>query len=151
MNRLEETDAVEQPKDTMNTATSMRTMGVLGGIGSLSMGTTVIVAGTVICAAAYGAKKAIEEKDTSALMSVASGAFTGAGASAIVGGIGLVVAESAVSVCIAPMVFGGATIGLAGYGLTRLVQQIAVEGLESIYPLDNQGLQLFRKNPKKVE
>ncbi len=151
MNHLEQTDGIEQTQDTIKMTTSMGTMGVIGGMGSLSMCTTLTVAGTVVCAAAYGAKKAIEQKDISAMISVASGAFTGAGISAIVGGIGLVIAESAVSVSVAPMVVAGGTIGLAGYGLTKLVQQITIEGIESIYPLENKGIQLWRKNPKKVE
>ncbi|MDY7021861.1 MAG: hypothetical protein SWJ54_10960 [Cyanobacteriota bacterium] len=98
--------------------------GFVGGLGSASVSIPATVAGTVVCIAAYGAKKAIQDKDCSALISVTGGAFTGAGISAVLSGISLVVAETAVSVSLTPVVAAGATIGLAGYGLTRLVQRV---------------------------
>ncbi|MCG5059800.1 MAG: hypothetical protein KA714_17900 [Limnoraphis sp. WC205] len=99
-------------------------VGVLGGFGSASVSAPVTVAGAVVCVAAYGAKKAIQEKDCCALISVAGGAFTGAGISAILGGMSLALAETAVGISMGPIVAAGATIGLAGYGLTRLVQRV---------------------------
>ncbi|MEL7036220.1 MAG: hypothetical protein AAFO04_11455 [Cyanobacteria bacterium J06592_8] len=98
--------------------------GVVSGLGSASVSVPATVAGTVVCVAAYGAKKAIQDKDCSALISVAGGAFTGAGISAVLSGMSLIVAETAVGVSMAPVVAAGATIGLAGYGLTRFIQRV---------------------------
>ena len=98
-------------------------LGVVGGLGGVSVSAPVTVAGAVVCVAAYGAKKAIQERDCCALISVAGGAFTGAGISAVLSGMSLALAETAVGVSMAPVVAAGAAIGLAGYGLTRLVQR----------------------------
>ena len=112
-------------------------LGVVGGLGGASVSTPVTVAGAVVCVAAYGAKKAIQEKDCCALISVAGGAFTGAGISAILSGMSLALAETAVGISMAPVVAAGATIGLAGYGLTRLVQRVMTVQTSNPFPLKN--------------
>ncbi len=68
---------------------------VVGGMGLLVAGTgvgigmtPVAAAGAVVGTAVYGAKKAIEDQDPSA---VVLGAGAGAGVSALVGGMGLAV------------------------------------------------------------
>lgn len=112
-------------------------LGVVGGLGSASVSTPATVAGAVACVAAYGAKKAIQEKDCCALISVAGGAFTGAGISAVLSGMSLALAETAVGISMAPVVAAGATIGLAGYGLTRLVQRAMTLQTPNLFPLKN--------------
>lgn len=117
--------------------TMMSSLGVVGGFGSAAINTPMTVAGAVVCVAAYGAKKAIQEKDSCALISVAGGAFTGVGISAILSGMSLVVAETAVGISMAPVVAAGATIGLASYGLTRLVQRLMT--LQFSYPFPSKN------------
>ena len=96
-------------------------MGLVGGFGGVAIGMApVTAAGAVVGTAAYGAKKAIEQKDALAVSAAAGGAAAGAGVSAVMGGMGLAVAGTAVSVGIAPIAAAGAVVGLAGYGLTKL-------------------------------
>lgn len=52
---------------------------------------------------------------------VAAGAVVGGGAFAIVGSGGLAIAGTAVTIGLAPFVAAGAVVGLAGYGVYRLV------------------------------
>lgn len=54
---------------------------------------------------------------------VGAGAAVGAGVSAVVGSMGLTVAGTAVAVGMAPMIAAGAVVGLAGYGVWRLVSK----------------------------
>lgn len=87
------------------------------GIGTVGLSTTGAVAG----AAAYGAKKAIEDGDTSALGAAAAGAAVGAGVSAVTGGMGLAGMGTAVGIGMAPVTAAGAVAGLGVYGLSRLL------------------------------
>jgi len=97
-------------------------MGLVGGFGGVAVGMApVTAAGAVVGSAAYGAKKAIEERDASALGAVAGGAAVGAGVSAVVGGMGLAVGGTAVAIGMAPVVAAGAVVGLAGYGLKKFL------------------------------
>jgi hypothetical protein len=100
----------------------------VGGMGLAVAGTAVglgmapvAAAGAVVGSAAYGVKKAIEDQDQSAIAASIVGAGVGAGASAVVGGMGLAVAGTAVGVTMAPVAAAGAVIGLAGYGLFKLL------------------------------
>jgi len=96
-------------------------MGLVGGFGGLAIGAVpVTIAGAMVGSAAYGVKKAIEDSDTSALGAVAIGGICGASASTFIGGMGLAVAGTAISVGMAPVIGAGAVIGMAGYGLKRL-------------------------------
>ena len=99
----------------------------VGGMGLAVAGTAVGIgaapvaaAGAVVGSAAYGAKKAIEEQDATAIAVVVAGAGVGAGVSATLGGMGLAVAGTAVGVTMAPVAGAGAVVGLAVYGLHKL-------------------------------
>lgn len=97
-------------------------MGLVGGFGGVVIGAApVMAAGAVVGSAAYGAKKAIEEGDVTAIGAVAGGAAAGAGISAVVGGMGLAVGGTAVAIGAAPVVAAGAVVGLAAYGLNKLL------------------------------
>lgn len=63
----------------------------------------------------------IEEGDASALGAVVVGAVGGAGVSAAVGGIGLAVGGTAVGIGMAPVAAAGAVVGLAAYGVAKLI------------------------------
>lgn len=100
----------------------------VGGMGLAAAGTAVgigaphlIAAGAVAGTAAYGAKKAIENRDPLALGAAALGAVGGAGVSATVGKMGLLAAGSGFSIGMAPVAAAGAVVGLGGYGLLRLL------------------------------
>lgn len=96
-------------------------MGLVGGFGGVAIGMApVTAAGAVIGTAAYGAKKAIEEGDATAISAVAGGAAVGVGVSAVVGGMGLAVGGTAVAIGAAPVIAAGAVVGLAAYGLKKL-------------------------------
>jgi hypothetical protein len=99
----------------------------VGGMGLAVAGTAVGIgmapvaaAGAVVGSAVYGVKKAIEEQDETAIDAAIIGAGVGAGASAVVGGMGLAVAGTAVGITMAPVAAAGAVVGLAGYGLFKL-------------------------------
>lgn len=99
-------------------------MGLVGGFGGVAIGMApVAAAGAVVGSAAYGAKKALEEGDATALGALAAGAAGGAGVSAVVGGMGLAVGGTAVAVTMAPVAVAGAVVGLGAYGLNRLLDQ----------------------------
>jgi len=99
-------------------------MGLVGGFGGLSIGMAPAAAtGAMAGAAAYGGKKAIENKDASALGAAALGAIGGAGVSSAVGGMGLAFAGTAVGVGMAPVAAAGAVVGLGAYGLNRLLDK----------------------------
>lgn len=99
-------------------------MGLVGGFGGISIGMApVAAAGAVAGAAAYGGKKAIENKDASALGAVALGAIGGAGVSSAVGGMGLAFAGTAVGVGMAPVAAAGAVVGLGVYGLNQFLDE----------------------------
>jgi hypothetical protein len=100
----------------------------VGGMGLAVGGTAVgigaapvVVAGTIAGLAVSGAKKAIDEGDATVLSSVAGGAVIGAGVSSVVGGMGLAVGGTAVAIGMAPVAAAGAVLGLAAYGLSKLM------------------------------
>jgi hypothetical protein len=96
-------------------------MGLVGGFGGISIGAApVVAAGAVAGSALYGAAKAIEEGDVTALAPVAGGAALGAGISSVVGGMGLAVGGTAIGIGAAPVVAAGAVVGLAAYGFKKL-------------------------------
>jgi hypothetical protein len=113
-------------------------MGLVGGFGGVAIGMApVAAAGAVVGSAAYGAKKALEEGDATALGAIAAGAAGGAGVSAVVGGMGLAVGGTAVAVGMAPVAVAGAVVGLGAYGLSRLIDQAKTinnseQGIESL-------------------
>lgn len=100
----------------------------VGGMGLAVGGTAVgigaapiVAAGTVAGLAVSGAKKAIDEGDATALGAIAGGAAIGAGVSTVVGGMGLAVGGTAVAIGMAPVAAVGAVVGLASYGLWKLM------------------------------
>jgi hypothetical protein len=96
-------------------------MGLLVAGSGVSIGMAPVAAvGAVVGTAVYGAKKAIEDQDATALGAAALGAGAGMGVSAVVGGMGLAVAGTAVGVGMAPVAVVGAVLGLAGYGIFKL-------------------------------
>ena len=96
--------------------------GEVGGFGGVAIGAApVVVAGAMVGSAAYGAKKVLETGDVSAIGAVAGGAVAGAGVSAAIGGMGLAVGGTAVAVGAAPVMAVGAVIGLAAYGISKLL------------------------------
>lgn len=99
-------------------------MGLVGGFGGISIGMVpVTAAGAIAGAAVYGGKKAIENKDASALGAAALGAMGGAGVSSAVGGMGLAFAGTAVGIGMAQVTAAGAVVGLGAYGLNQLLDQ----------------------------
>jgi hypothetical protein len=99
-------------------------MGLVGGFGGIGIGMApVAAAGAIAGAAAYGGKKAIKNKDASALGAAAAGAIGGAWVSSTVGGMGLAFAGTAVGVGMAPVAAAGAVVGLGAYGLNRLLDE----------------------------
>ena len=97
-------------------------MGLAVGGTAIGIGAApVVVAGTIAGLAVSGAKKAIDEGDATALSAVAGGAVIGAGVSSVVGGMGLAVGGTAVAIGMAPVAAAGAVLGLAAYGLSKLV------------------------------
>jgi hypothetical protein len=96
-------------------------MGLVGGFGGVSIGMApVAAAGAVVGSAAYGAKKAMEEGDATAIAAAAGGAAAAAGVAASVGGMGLAFSGTAVAVGTVPVVAAGAVTGLAAYGIKKL-------------------------------
>ncbi len=99
-------------------------MGLVGGFGGISIGMApVTAAGAIAGAAAYGGKKAIENKEVSALGAAALGAMGGVGVSSAVGGMGLAFAGTAVGIGMAQVTAAGAVVGLGAYGLNQLLDQ----------------------------
>lgn len=103
-------------------------MGLVGGFGGVGIGMTpVAAAGGVIGAAAYGAVQAIEEGDTAALAAIGIGAVGGAGVSAAVGGMGLAIGGNAVGIGMGAMTAAGGVVGLAAYGVYKIINQAEAE------------------------
>jgi len=101
-------------------------MGLAGGFGAVGIGTVPVVgAGAVVGAAAYGAVKAIGDGDTTALGAVAFGAAAGAGVSTFVGSMGLVAPKIGIGVAVgmASVATAGAVVGLAAYGIAKLLDE----------------------------
>ncbi|WP_245587499.1 hypothetical protein [Cylindrospermum stagnale] len=105
-------------------------MGLAGGFGAVGIGATpVTAAGAVAGAAVYGTFKAIAEGDAAAFGAMGIGAFGGAGFSSVVGGIGIVAPKIglAFGVGTIPMAGVGAVMGLAAYGVAKLLDESGVK------------------------
>jgi len=101
-------------------------MGLAGGFGAVGISTVPVVgAGAVVGAAAYGAFQAIGKGDTTALGAMGIDAIGGAGTSSIIGGMGLVAPKIglAFGISTAPMAAAGAVVGLAAYGVAKLLDE----------------------------
>jgi hypothetical protein len=98
-------------------------IGLAAGGGAIGIGMAPIAAaGAVAGTAAYGLKKAIEEQDATAIGAAVAGAGIGAGASFVVGGMGVALAGTAFGVTMAPVAAVGAVLGLAGYGIAKMFE-----------------------------
>lgn len=102
----------------------------VGGMGLAAAGTAIgigaphlMATGAVAGMAAYGTNKGIENRDPLALGAAIMGAASGAGVSATVGNMGLLVAGSGFSIGMAPVAAAGALVGLGAYGLLRLLDE----------------------------
>jgi phage shock protein A len=96
----------------------------LAGGAGYSIGTFPLTgAGALTGFALYEALRAMTNDDTSSLGAAAVGGVAGAATSSAIGGIGLAVGGTAVSVGMAPMIAAGAITGLGVAGLSRFLQQ----------------------------
>ena len=102
-------------------------MGLVGSFGGIGIGATpVICAGAVTGAAAYGALQAIQG-DTVAIGAIAIGSIGGATASSFIGSMGLVAPKIglAVGVGTLPMAAVGGVVGLAAFGVAKMLSETA--------------------------
>ncbi|HIK08331.1 MAG TPA: hypothetical protein IGS40_27250 [Trichormus sp. M33_DOE_039] len=105
-------------------------MGLAGGFGAVGVGSTpVVVAGVVAGAAIYGAFKAIAEVDTPAVGAMGIGAIGGAAFSGAFGGVGLIAPKIGLAFGIGtvPMAGVAAVVGLAAYGVAKLLDESEVK------------------------
>ncbi|WP_017318726.1 DnaJ domain-containing protein [Mastigocladopsis repens] len=116
----------DKPKKTAGISATVGGMGLAGGFGAVGIGTAPVVgAGGVVGAAVYGAFKAIAEGDAVAFGALGVGAIGGASVSSVVGGMGLVAPKIGLAVGIGtiPMAAVGAVVGLAAYGIAKLLDE----------------------------
>ncbi|HEY9875150.1 MAG TPA: hypothetical protein V6D12_17080, partial [Candidatus Obscuribacterales bacterium] len=105
-------------------STTVGGMGLVGGFGAVGIGMApVTAAGTVAGAAAYGAFRAIGERDAFALGAIGIGAIGGAGVSAAFGGMGLAAGGTAVGIGMGTIAAAGGVFGLGVYGLVKMLDQ----------------------------
>lgn len=132
-------------------------MGLVGGFGGISIGMApVAAAGAIAGAAAYGSKKAIENKDMNAVGAATVGAMGGAWVSSTVGGMGLAFAGTAVGVGMAPVAATGAVVGLGAYGLNRLLDKAKTTDnpqkvLESLKQIKQQEISNLTASKKLIQ
>lgn len=101
-------------------------MGLAGGFGAVGIGAVPVVGiGAVGGAAAYGAFTAIAQADAAAFGAMGIGAVGGVSFSNVVGGMGLVAPKIGLAFGIGtvPMVGVGALVGLAAYGIAKLLDE----------------------------
>jgi len=99
-------------------------MGLVGGFGGVGIGMApVAAAGGVVGAAAYGAFCAIGEGDAAAFGAIGIGAVGGIGVSSVIGGMGLSFGGTAVGIGMGTMAAAGGVVGLAAYGIAKLIDQ----------------------------
>ena len=104
-------------------ATTIGGMGLVGGFGGVAVGSVpIMLTGGVVGVAAYGAKQAIQQSDSSVILPLVGGAIAGAGAASFVGGMGLTVGGTAFSIGVVPVATAGAILGLAGYGFQQIFE-----------------------------
>ena len=99
-------------------------IGLAGSFGGLGIGAaSVTAAGAVVGAAVYGVFKGITEGDTLAFSAIGIGAAGGIGVSGIIGNIGFVAPKIGLAFGIGtvPMAGIGAVLGLAAYGVAKLL------------------------------
>ena len=105
-------------------------IGIVGGFGGVGIGVTpVVAAGAVAGAAVYGAVQAITEGGTAAYGAMGIGAVGGVGFSSVVGGMGFVAPKVGLAFGIGavPMAGIGAVVGLAAYGIAKILDESQVK------------------------
>ena len=103
-------------------------MGLVGSFGGIGIGAApVVCAGAVTGAAAYGALQAIEG-DRAAMSAMAIGSIGGASVSSLIGTMGLVAPKIGLAVGIGtiPMAALGGVVGLAAYGVAKILSETAI-------------------------
>ncbi|MBD2665925.1 WD-40 repeat protein [Richelia sinica FACHB-800] len=101
-------------------------IGLAGSFGAVGIGTTTFMAaGSLAGAAVYGAVKGITEGDAASVVAIAVGAFGGVGCASFVGSIGFVAPKVGLAFGIGtvPMAGIGAMVGLAAYGISKLLDE----------------------------
>ncbi|MCG6133398.1 MAG: DnaJ domain-containing protein [Nostoc sp. LLA-1] len=119
-------------------------IGIVGGFGGVGIGATSVVgAGAVAGAAIYGAFDAITNGDAAVFGAMGINAVGGAGVASVVGGMGLVAPKIGLAVGIGtvPMAGFGAVVGLAAYGIAKLLDESEVK---------ETSFQLFERMEEKV-
>ena len=105
-------------------------IGIVGGFGGVGIGVTpVVAAGAVAGAAVYGAFQGITEGDTAAYGAMGIGAVGGVGVASVVGGMGFVAPKIglAFGIGVVPMAGIGAVVGLAAYGIAKILDESQVK------------------------
>lgn len=112
----------------------------MGGMGLTFSGTAVGIgftpvaaAGAFTGAASYGLFRAVVEGDASAFSAAALGVMGGASVSLQVGGMGLAFKGTAMSLGIAPVTAAGAVVGLAIYGLIKMLDDAPKEAASDVF------------------
>ncbi|MFN9400965.1 MAG: hypothetical protein ACK57T_14590, partial [Dolichospermum sp.] len=119
-------------------------MGIVGGFGGLGIGgVSVTAAGAVIGAAAYGAFEGMRTGDTVAFGAMGIGAMSGFGISHIIGNMGFVAPKVGLAFGIGtvPMAGIGAVLGLAAYGVAKLLNDSECQ---------ETPMQLFERMEEKI-
>ena len=99
-------------------------IGIAGGFGAVGIGATSVTAiGAVFGAAAYGAFTGITQADPAVFGTMGIGAVSGFGIANIIGNLGFVAPKIGLAFGIGtlPMVGIGAVLGLASYGVVKLL------------------------------
>jgi hypothetical protein len=104
-------------------ATTIGGMGLVGGFGGVAVGSVpMTLTGGVLGVAVYGAKQAIQQSDSSVILPLVGGAIAGVGVASFVGGMGLTVGGTAVSIGVVSVATASGILGLAGYGFQQIIE-----------------------------
>ena len=118
-------------------------MGLAGGFGGVGIGATPVVAAGAVAGASPCAINAIAQGDAAAFATMGIGAVGGAGVYSVVGGMGLVAPKVGLAFGIGavPMAGIGAVVGLAAYGIAKLLDESEISETPA---------QLFERMEEKV-
>jgi WD40 repeat protein len=105
-------------------STTVGGMGLAGSFGAIGVGAVpVIGAGAILGAATYGGMQALIDRDPVAIGAVGLGSVGGIGVASAIGKIGLVAPKVGLALGIGtvPMAFMGGVVGLAAYGVAKML------------------------------
>ncbi len=106
-------------------STTIGNMGLVGSFGGVAINTIpMTMAGSMVGFAAYGAKEAIENSDSTVIFPLATGAVMGAGFSSMIGGIGVSAAGTAIGIGPTTLTVAGGITGLGVYGALKLLDKM---------------------------